>query len=539
MEQTQRQYFNDAQLYPLYISPRDLVCEMGRGTGKGLIDAVRLLQCAQLMPGCCMGFVSPSYKRCLTNTLPSLLVHLERWGYKRDLHYLVGKKPWKALGWKSPIFTPNNWENCIAFYNGSVCQIISQDREGASNGLSLDHIIIDEAKFVDYEKLKNETFQTNRGNEFHFGKCHLHHGLTITCDTAVTKRGSWWMGYEKKMDPELIRAIEGLVWQRWNLAQGLPATEKDVAKIDRQLTALRRAALLYIRRPSVYNLAVLGEDFIRRMKRELPPVTFATSIMCQHLTHMQDGFYSSLDERRNLYAAPAPDIPLADVATPTANAAPDTRQRTDCTLDGDLLHDRPLIIAFDANDNINWMVVGQVNDEGQLLILKSFYVKYDRKLPQLIDDFCAYYRPHPLKRVLFYFDSTFKGQGFGLQQNSDFHAFIERYLRQRQWAVQKAYIGAPMNHVEKCHLLNRMLRGEARHLVRINRDNNPDLLNSIQTAAVWNDKKDKRGEKLAETEQDRLEGRTDGSDAFDTLCIGVERFPKAVAAPSFATSFFA
>lgn len=56
---------------------------------------------------------------------------------------------------------------------------------------------------------------------------------------------------------------------------------------------------------------------------------------------------------------------------------------------------------------------------------------------------------------------------------------------------------------------------------------------------MWNDKKDKRGEKLAETEQDRLEGRTDGSDAFDTLCIGVERFPKAVAAPSFATSFFA
>ncbi len=34
----------------------------------------------------------------------------------------------------------------------------------------------------------------------------------------------------------------------------------------------------------------------------------------------------------------------------------------------------------------------------------------------------------------------------------------------------------------------------------------------------------KRGEKLAETEEDKLESRTDGSDAFDTLCFGVEKF---------------
>ena len=125
MAEKQKQYFNDAQLYPLYMSPRDFVGEMGRGTGKGLIDATRLIQVFQYMPGSCTGFVSPSYKKCLTNTLPSLLVHWERWGFKRDVHYTVGKKPWKALKWKYPIFTPQNWENCIGFYNGSVCQIIS------------------------------------------------------------------------------------------------------------------------------------------------------------------------------------------------------------------------------------------------------------------------------------------------------------------------------------------------------------------------------------------------------------------------------
>ena len=34
--------------------------------------------------------------------------------------------------------------------------------------------------------------------------------------------------------------------------------------------------------------------------------------------------------------------------------------------------------------------------------------------------------------------------------------------------------------------------------------------------------KDKSGEKNPETEEDPLQFRTDGSDAFDTLCIGVE-----------------
>ncbi len=34
------------------------------------------------------------------------------------------------------------------------------------------------------------------------------------------------------------------------------------------------------------------------------------------------------------------------------------------------------------------------------------------------------------------------------------------------------------------------------------------------------------GEKLAETEEDLLEHRTDGTDAFDTLYIGCEKFPQ-------------
>ena len=178
--------------------------------------------------------------------------------------------------------------------------------------------------------------------------------------------------------------------------------------------------------------------------------------------------------------------------------------------------------AFDANDNINWMVVGQVGKDGKLRILKSFYVKYERKLEALCDDFCEYYKYHKTKALVFFFDHTFVGNGYGISQNRDFYSYISSEISSHGWIVDEVYIGRAKEHDVKCQLINRMFVGRADHQILINRDNNEALLLSIETAGVYMNKKDKRAEKEAETEEDKLEYRTDGSDAFDTLCIGVE-----------------
>nr|DAH44619.1 MAG TPA: Large subunit terminase [Caudoviricetes sp.] len=523
-EQVHKEYFNDPQLYSLAMNTRDEVIVAGRGMGKGAIQAGRLMTNFQGMPGSMGGFVSPSVKRCLTNILPSMLIHLERWGFKRDLHYVVGKRPWKALHWKSPIFTPANWENTISFYNGSVCNIISQDRAGTSNSMSLDYIIIDEAKFINFEQLKDETFQANRGNEQYFHNFPLHHGMTITSDMPVTKKGSWFLSYKEDMDKELVEAIEGLVYAKWRAKRqqkAMPsqreAIQKKIDRIEAKLSFLRSKCLLYKEYTSIQNLALLGEEFIRRAKRDLPPLTFATSIMCKRIEISTDGFYGGMREDVNLYTAPNENVlnleALNDGAIPN-----------DCRQDSDLDAQLPLIIAFDANANINWLVCGQVGKDGKLRVLKSFFVKYERKIPELLDDFDDYYRYHRRRQVVFYYDATFVGNSYGTHSEA-FYRMIITGLRRKGWNVKSKYIGKPMNHILKNDLVNRMFRGRAHHLVLINRDNNPDLLISITSAGVKNGQKDKSGEKLAETEEDKLESRTDGSDAFDTLCIGVERFP--------------
>lgn len=525
-EQPNRQYFNDAQYYSLAMNTRDEVIVAGRGIGKGAIQARRLQSCFQGMPGSMGGFVAPSVKRCLTNILPSMLIHLERWGFKRDLHYVVGRRPWKKLHWKSPIFTPANWENTISFYNGSVCNIISQDRSGTSNSMSLDYLIIDEAKFIDFEQLKDETFQANRGNEMYFKHFLLHHGMTITSDMPVTKRGSWFLSYKDKQDPELVEVIEGIIYQIWKLRAKMAkrpelheAISKRLEELNRQLNFFRSHCLLYKEYSSIENLALLGEEFIRRAKRDLPPLTFATSIMCQRIGIAADGFYGGLREDVNLYTAPNESVlNLHNLAKAEGGVIPN-----DCRMDADRDDRAPLLIAFDSNNLINWLVVGQVQGS-KLRILKSFFVKYERKIPELLEDFNAYYHFHRRHQVIFYYDSTMVGTNWGLHYN-DPHKEVIKSLRSMGWAVRDVYLGNPMNHIEKNALINNMFRGRARLQVFINRDNNPDLFISITSAGVYNGKKDKRGEKLAETEEDKLEARTDGSDAFDVLCIGAETKP--------------
>ena len=521
-------YMNDIQQEVIYTGAKDTILCAGRALGKGVIHAMWNLRNMQRMPGSITGIVSPNCKRALTNTLPSMLTHWETLGYKRNIHWCIGIKPPKAWGWPEPIFKPENYENVLSFYNGSIGFIISQDRAGTSNSQSYDALDIDEAKFINFEQLKDETLPANRGNRQYFGKHYFHHGMLITSDMPVTKKGSWFLDSEKKCDKELIALIQGTVCEIWRyekhiremVASGKEPSRSIRSKIStlhRDLCRMRSVATYYREASTIYNMQVLGEAFINQLKRDLPPLTFQTSVLCKRIGIARDGFYNSMTEGNKYSAANFSYLDNLEYQF--------DKIKEPCSLaDSDVDTNQPIAIAFDYNSNINWLVAGQPR-KSQLLVLKSFFVKFERKLPELVSDFCLYYRHHKRKEVVFYFDSTALGSNYAVN-DEDFKWVIIEAFRSKGWRVNEVYIGKPMRHIEKQLLINRMLAGKSRLKVMINRENNEDLLVSIQTAGVYNGGKDKRGEKLAETEEDKLEARTDGSDAFDTLCIGCERFPK-------------
>lgn len=523
-------YFNDPQRLTQLIGANISVIVAGRRTGKtDSIAAPFVLRNMQRMVGSTGAIVVPTFKHGLTNTLPGLLAAWERWGYKRGIHYEIGKKPPKSFG--KPIIEPADWEHILSFYNGSIAVIISQDRPGSSNSLTLSWLLIDEARFINYEKLKDETLPANGGIRTHFGKHSFNHSIMILSDMPQTKKGSWFLAYREKMNVELIDTIKGIIYEIWKTKERIRSLKREnkqipgylrgyLRRLDTSLNKLRSIAVYYKEYSSIENLQLLGENYIRQMKRDLTPLTFQTSILCKRIGIAKDGFYSSMREKHKYDAN---DNAFLDSLG--YSSAPFT---LDSRADSDVNRLAPICIGMDYNANINWIVAAQPNGN-RLNILKSFYVKYERKLPALIEDFCNYYSWHETKTVIFYYDTTALGANYAVNEQ-DFRWVIIHEFQARGWNVTDVYIGQPMRHDEKYLLINQAFAGKQRLMPFFNRNNNDDLILAIQAAGIARGRngfrKNKAGEKLAETEEDRLEHRTDGTDAFDTVFIGCEKFPQ-------------
>ena len=522
-------YFNNPQRLTQLIGANTTVIVAGRRTGKtDSIAAPFALRNMQRMPGSTGGIVVPTFKHGLTNTIPGLLAAWKRWGFLNGLHYVVGRRPPKSF--KRPIIEPNDYEHVISFYNGSCAVIISQDRPGSSNSLTLSWLLVDEAKFIDYQKLKDETLPANGGIKSHFGKHSFNHSMMVLSDMPQTQKGSWFLHYRDKMDSDLIRTIEGTVYEIWRIKNRVrmlstkgeavpPYLKNYLRRLDRNLNQMRSVAVYYREYSSIENLQLLGENYIKQMKRDLTPLTFQTSILCQRIGIAKDGFYSSMreghkyDANDNQYL----DTLGYDYDFSTLNSRADK----------DVNPDAPICIGMDYNANINWIVAGQP-DGRRLNIIKSFYVKFEHKIPALVDDFCSYYAEHRCKTVVFYYDATALGSNYAVNEQ-DFRWVVIHEFERHGWHVEAVYIGNPMRHDEKYLLINQGFAGKQRLMPFFNRQNNDDLILAIQAAGVSRGRngfrKDKGGEKLAETEEDLLQHRTDGTDAFDTLCIGCEKFP--------------
>lgn len=530
-------YFNRPQLLAQWIGARTTVIVAGRRTGKtDSIAAPYVYKMMSRMVGSTGGIVVPTFKHGLTNTIPGLLAAWERWGLKKGIHYVVGRRPPKQFA--APITEPKCWENVVSFYNGSIAVILSQDRPGAANSLTLSWILVDEAKFVDPTKLTQETIPANGGIKTHFSRHSYNHAMMILSDMPQSKKGSWFLEYEKKMDPKVIDAIGGGLYEIWRQKQKiLELRQKGIEppdylkgylkRLDRKVNQLRSVATYYREYSSVENVQLLGEQYLRDMKRDLTPLTFQTSIMCRKIGIARDGFYSSMQEDNKYNAS---DFEYLD------NLGWDgfLPEAMDSRADRDLNPYAPICIGMDYNANINWIVAGQPDEHaGRLNILKSFFVKFERKIPALVADFCQYYANHPTKVVVFYFDSTAMGSNYAVN-DIDFRRTIMREFELHGWTVIPIYLGNPMRHDEKYNLINLGFKGRNRLTPYFNRQNNDDLILAVQSAGVERGRlgfrKNKAGEKLAETEEDLLEHRTDGTDAFDTLYIGCERKPYTGAA---------
>lgn len=316
---------------------------------------------------------------------------------------------------------------------------------------------------------------------------------------------------------------------------------------DDYLRELRRSAFVVRRASTLENVDVLGEEYIRQMKRDLPPYTFMVSILNVKIKKSNDGFYSNLDIDHVHGYIPDEIDPLSQANFRTEKATgiiggkkitsesyqPDLKElseRNDCRMDSDCVNDLPLYLAFDYNANINTLVVGQVYQRDgveAVNVIKSFYVKNERKLRELVDDFSHYYAPKRAvnRDVVYYYDATAKqGASYALTDERFYQAVIKE-LERNGWNVTAIDMGVPEKHEVKHRIINNGLAGIEYPAIRINQPNNPDLIIALQLCEVsigyQGFRKDKSQEKKPETEDNLpLQQRTDFTDAFDSLYLG-------------------
>lgn len=490
-----RLHYNHAQLKAWLIAAAIYYGIMGRGTGKTEgIMAPRLEMFFRQLPRGCQVIVGATYTQLLTRTLPGLIYGLEKLGYKNGVHFLIGEKPtekWiRKWNWQGPFRKPLKYEYFISWYNGSGAHLVSQDRTGTSNGITIDGIHGDEAKFLNREKLVRELFPANRGIIHDFKGNPYHHGMSFLSDMPVGTSGRWLLDMDKEMDKERVNEILTLQIVRYKLLQYGKTTknrqfhseaEKQLQIIDDEIRLLRlgvdgKSRLLhYQEASSLENIDALGFDYIKEQLRDSTLFEFDTQIMNKRPLRLEDGFYPDLVEEVHGYFAY--DYSHLD----SIGYDFERLLMPDCRRDADLNRDEPLHISLDYNRRIHPIVVGQVNGN-EIRTLKGLDVLYPAKLRDVLKKFCDYYRYHRAKQVYYWYDQTAVGE----QRSERICDEVTNYLEAAGWTVVRCYIGKASTHESRYRMWGHLLKqtGKYDKIFRYNRDNCEYLaLSMYQTQA--------------------------------------------------------
>ncbi|KKU87404.1 MAG: hypothetical protein UY18_C0036G0007 [Microgenomates group bacterium GW2011_GWF2_47_9] len=286
---TKKVYFNDAQRYLLYLGANSETIIAARRFGKsdGII-APRMLRNAQHMPRSAGAFYAATFQQALSRTIPAAVAALERWGYYSEKHFFIGRKAPDKLGFRKPYIEPRVWDHCIHWYNGSVVNILSQDVKFSANSLTLDYLIIDEARSVKKEKLFAEAIPAISGVIGHFDNVPWHKGITIVSDMPQGKDGEWLLNRKASMEQDVIDAIEGTLSYIEELKERKTIFARNQLYSQRKfLKEMRRIAHVYKEFDAIENLELLGEGYIALQKRELTPLLFLTCILNKRITKLK------------------------------------------------------------------------------------------------------------------------------------------------------------------------------------------------------------------------------------------------------------
>jgi hypothetical protein len=520
-------HYNKPQLLVHLVMSQIIVCVWGRRTGKTegpMADFT--LHNVFSMPRSNGFLVGTTYEQLLTRTLPPLVAAWARRGYHEGVHYWIRRFPPAQLKVPKAYRTPLKADHYIQWFNGSGIYLVSQDRPGTINGVSTQWGAGDEAKFLNVNKLREETLLTLSGNAEHFGHMSCYLSLMFCSDMPTTSRGTWLLDYEELMDKDSVQAILMVQQLRHQLLGELEddslsqrkrvKLEERVAELDEYLNELRKDLVYYSEATTLDNIHALGLAPIKQFKRTLNEVVFNSSVLNKKVLKVENGFYSLLSEDAHAYDAVNYnylDGLKIDYSTPLE---PDSRH------DADVNRQEPLDVALDYNNAINSLVVGQEYGGEYRCVNSLFVLGADGLLLRdVVKKFCTYYKHHENKVVNYFFDHTAVARS--ASTNLSFADEVMQEFRAQGWIVVERNIGQSSSHHSRYLFWAMLFKGDSR-LPRwsYNRTRFAQAAVSMQQAPVKRIgeffKKDKSSERT--NSGVKPEEATHLSEATDTLIWG-------------------
>lgn len=470
-------YLNAKQLAFAQAMQKKKVFVGGRGAGKSTVNGVQSFQFATFLPRSKGFILGLTYVQILTKFLPpvfdmwrnmSLVEHTDQ----RKGHYVVGKRP--PSNWQTPYQSPKYFNNVISFWNGVCIELISFDRANLNRGGNYDWGIIDEAALIPKERWDKEIRPSIRGNIYRFSHP-CHQSMVFTTSMPWLQSGMWIVDMEEEMrqSPQEVFYVE--------------ATAED-------------------------NKDVLGERYLRDLRRDLPQLIYQVEVMNMRLARLPNGFYEQFDDRRHTYS----------------NRFIYTDMEAGVTyIEEDYSPIVPIELSFDFGAKFTCCIVGQ-EVAREMRIIHNFYDKRDMTvgnaedtaaqddiITSVVKMFAAKYAGRHKSWINLWGDRN----GNSRQANSTLTFFeqIERELSKYGFQVSLMVERRldPL-HEQKHLVINKLLSESDPHMprIRINQTTCKELIVSIKQSPITAEfKKDKSSERQ-DVPQERA---THLSDAFDCL----------------------
>jgi len=539
-ENIKKVYYNPPQLRANLVNAPVEIDIWARGTGKssGRI-APRIIDNVFDMPRSLGVMVADTYQSMLTKTLPGILEGLERHGYIRGRDFFFGEFAPASWKWERPYNCPLKAQYLMHWRNGSAMTLVSQDRPNSANGLNIDWIVGDEAKFLNQQRFEEELLPANRGHLALFGKHASHHSILLTSDMPTAEKGLWLLDkeklYKEKQNLNRVNAVLDLQREiqrmKLSLSKASPQTQKrytfKIKECEKLINELRKGnavngipqMIYYSEADSFSNFDILGPAYFTQMSRTLSPLSFNTSILNKKQGSVKMNFYPDLSDEKHGY------VKYNNTYLDGINYDLNQASHVDSRMDDDVLSGQPLDVALDYGGSINGLVVGQrYGDEYRFL--NSLYVLHPNKLKHLALKFKAYYQHHSSKKVRYYYDHTAKGTSavIDFAYYQEFSEMLSKEDEFGSWEVELIDIGQTPSHQYRYEMWERILSHQDASipLFKYNSRNADDWALSCKLTPMKvgtnGYEKDKTKERRKDYPQEQAPHL---SDAGDTLIFGV------------------